>query len=106
MVATSANLQVDLAPNNPRELALRNPVIPASGCFGYGQEYSHVIDIQRLGAFCSKGITMQPRSGNPMPRITETPAGMLNAIGLRIRVSMPSSRNTRHCGRSGTCPRS
>src|SRR5690606_30610977 len=79
-IAQKASLQVDLAPNNPRELVLRNPVIPASGCFGYGQEYSHVIDIQRLGAFCSKGITMQHRAGNPMPRITETPAGMLNAI--------------------------
>lgn len=82
-VAQKASLQVDLAPNNPRELVLRNPVIPASGCFGYGQEYSHVIDIQRLGAFSSKGITMKPRKGNPMPRITETPAGMLNAIGLQ-----------------------
>lgn len=78
-----ASLQVDLAPKNPRELVLRNPVIPASGCFGYGQEYSHVIDVQRLGAFCSKGITMNHRNGNPMPRITETPAGMLNAIGLQ-----------------------
>lgn len=82
-IAQRASLQVDLAPNNPRELVLRNPVIPASGCFGYGQEYSHVIDIQRLGAFSSKGITMKPRKGNPMPRITETPAGMLNAIGLQ-----------------------
>lgn len=82
-IAQKASLQVDLAPNNPRELVLRNPVIPASGCFGYGQEYSHVIDIQRLGAFCSKGITMNHRAGNPMPRITETPAGMLNAIGLQ-----------------------
>lgn len=83
MTPTRASLQVDLAPKNPRELVLRNPVIPASGCFGYGQEYSHVIDIQRLGAFCSKGITPKPRSGNPMPRITETPSGMLNAIGLQ-----------------------
>ena len=82
-VSNRASLQVDLAPKNPRELVLRNPVIPASGCFGYGQEYSHVIDIQRLGAFCSKGITPLPRSGNPMPRITETPSGMLNAIGLQ-----------------------
>ena len=82
-VSSRASLQVDLAPKNPRELVLRNPVIPASGCFGYGQEYSHVIDIQRLGAFCSKGITPLPRSGNPMPRITETPSGMLNAIGLQ-----------------------
>lgn len=78
-----ADLTVDLAPNNPRELVLRNPVIPASGCFGYGLEYSPVIDIQRLGAFVSKGITPKPRSGNPMPRITETPGGMLNAIGLQ-----------------------
>jgi dihydroorotate dehydrogenase (NAD+) catalytic subunit len=76
-------LEVDLAPNNPRELVLRNPVIPASGCFGYGLEYSQVMDIQRLGAFVSKGITPEPRHGNPMPRITETPAGMLNAIGLQ-----------------------
>lgn len=77
------DLSVDLAPNNPRELVLRNPVIPASGCFGYGQEYSGIIDVQRLGAFVSKGITPEHRSGNPMPRITETPSGMLNAIGLQ-----------------------
>lgn len=77
------NLSVDLAPRNPRELVLRNPVIAASGCFGYGTEYANVIDVQRLGAFVSKGITPLPRSGNPMPRITETPGGMLNAIGLQ-----------------------
>lgn len=77
------DLSVDLAPNNPRELVLRNPVIPASGCFGYGLEYSGIVDVQRLGAFVSKGITPDPRSGNPMPRITETPSGMLNAIGLQ-----------------------
>lgn len=77
------NMQVDLAPRNPRELVLRNPVIPASGCFGYGQEFAGSVDVQRLGAFVSKGITPRPRSGNPMPRITETPAGMLNAIGLQ-----------------------
>jgi dihydroorotate dehydrogenase (NAD+) catalytic subunit len=80
---TTPDLSVDLAPNNPRELVLRNPVIPASGCFGYGTEYSHVMDVQRLGAFVSKGITPEPRGGNPMPRIAETPAGMLNAIGLQ-----------------------
>ena len=77
------DLTVDLAPHNPRELVLNNPVIPASGCFGYGLEYSAVMDVQKLGAFVSKGITPEPRSGNPMPRITETPAGMLNAIGLQ-----------------------
>lgn len=77
------DLTVDLAPHNPRELRLRNPVIAASGCFGYGLEYASVIDVQRLGAFVSKGITPKPRSGNAMPRIAETPAGMLNAIGLQ-----------------------
>jgi dihydroorotate dehydrogenase (NAD+) catalytic subunit len=77
------DLSVDLAPGNPRELVLRNPVIPASGCFGYGLEYAGIVDVQRLGAFVSKGITPEPRAGNPMPRITETPSGMLNAIGLQ-----------------------
>jgi dihydroorotate dehydrogenase (NAD+) catalytic subunit len=77
------DLGVDLAPSNPCELRLRNPVLAASGCFGYGQEYAGVIDVQRLGAFVSKGITVRPRSGNSMPRIVETPAGMLNAIGLQ-----------------------
>lgn len=74
---------VDLAPANPRELKLRNPIIAASGCFGYGEEYAGVIDVQRLGAFVSKGITPRRRKGNPMPRIIETPSGMLNAIGLQ-----------------------
>lgn len=84
MAETAApDLSVDLAPHNPRELRLANPVIAASGCFGYGLEYAGVIDIQRLGAFVSKGITPRPRSGNPMPRIAETPGGMLNAIGLQ-----------------------
>lgn len=82
-MAVKPDLSVDLAPANPRELRLANPVIAASGCFGYGPEYAGVIDIQRLGAFVSKGITPKPRSGNPMPRIAETPAGMLNAIGLQ-----------------------
>ncbi len=77
------DLSVDLAPANPRELRLANPIIAASGCFGYGQEYAALIDLDRLGAFVSKGITPEPRSGNPMPRLAETPAGMLNAIGLQ-----------------------
>ncbi len=81
--AVLPNLSVDLAPRNPRELVLRNPVIAASGCFGYGEEYASVIDVQRLGAFVSKGITPHHRAGNPMPRILETPSGMLNAIGLQ-----------------------
>jgi dihydroorotate dehydrogenase (NAD+) catalytic subunit len=83
MTAIAPDVSVDLAPTNPRELILRNPVIPASGCFGYGQEFAGAIDVQRLGAFCSKGITPKPRRGNPMQRIAETPSGMLNAIGLQ-----------------------
>lgn len=82
-VAATIDMSVDLAPRNPRELVLRNPVIAASGCFGYGLEYGGIVDVQRLGAFVSKGVTPKSRSGNPMPRITETPAGMLNAIGLQ-----------------------
>ena len=83
MSGVPPDLSVDLAPGNPRELRLRNPVIAASGCFGYGEEYAGVIDVQRLGAFVSKGITPERRAGNAMPRIVETPAGMLNAIGLQ-----------------------
>ncbi|MFN8634606.1 MAG: dihydroorotate dehydrogenase [Chloroflexota bacterium] len=64
-------------------LELANPVLVASGTFGYGTEYQSLVDIQRIGAICSKGITVRPRDGNPPPRIAETPAGMLNAIGLQ-----------------------
>jgi dihydroorotate dehydrogenase (NAD+) catalytic subunit len=77
------NLRVNLAPNNMHGLELPNPVMVASGTFGYGTEYQPLVDIQRLGAICSKGITVRPRDGNPTPRIAETPAGMLNAIGLQ-----------------------
>ena len=77
------DLSVDLAPHNPHELRLHNPVIAASGCFGYGEEYAGIIDVQRLGAFVCKGITPERRAGNAMPRIVESPAGMLNAIGLQ-----------------------
>jgi len=62
---------------------LTNPVMVASGCFGWGVEYAKLIDIQRLGAIVSKGTTLRSRKGNPMPRLAETPAGMLNAIGLQ-----------------------
>src|ERR671939_79901 len=77
------SLAVDLAPSNKQGLRLANPVLVASGTFGYGTEYQGLVDIQRLGAICSKGITVRPREGNPPPRIAETPAGMLNAIGLQ-----------------------
>jgi dihydroorotate dehydrogenase (NAD+) catalytic subunit len=76
-------LGVNLAPGNVHGLELANPVLVASGTFGYGTEYQPLVDIQRLGAICSKGITVRPRAGNRPPRIAETPAGMLNAIGLQ-----------------------
>jgi dihydroorotate dehydrogenase (NAD+) catalytic subunit len=63
-------------------LTLKNPVITASGTFGYGTELSPFFDISRLGALVTKTITLEPRAGNPMPRIAETTAGMLNSIGL------------------------
>lgn len=63
-------------------LKMKNPVAVASGTFGYGREYQDYIDISSLGAVIVKGTTLTPRPGNPAPRITETPAGMLNAIGL------------------------
>jgi len=77
------NLRVNLAPDNMHGLELANPVMVASGTFGYGTEYQQLVDVQRIGAICSKGITVRPRDGNPPPRIAETPAGMLNAIGLQ-----------------------
>jgi dihydroorotate dehydrogenase (NAD+) catalytic subunit len=64
-------------------LALRNPVLTASGTFGFGEEYAPVMEVARLGGICTKGLSLQPRSGNPGPRLAETPAGMLNAIGLQ-----------------------
>lgn len=77
------NLSVKLAPGNPRGLLLSNPVMTASGTFGYGTEYSEVLDIRRLGAIICKGTTLHPRDGNPQPRLAETASGMLNAIGLQ-----------------------
>ena len=81
--AAAPRLRVNLAPNNMHGLELANPVLVASGTFGYGTEYQSLVEIQRIGAICSKGITVRPRAGNPPPRIAETPAGMLNAIGLQ-----------------------
>lgn len=61
---------------------LKNPLMPASGCFGWGREYSQLYDLKVLGAVVTKAVTPEPRSGNPGPRVVETPGGMLNAIGL------------------------
>lgn len=64
-------------------LTLANPIITASGTFGYGLEFLRYGDLSALGGICLKGISLAPRAGNPMPRIAETPCGMLNAIGLQ-----------------------
>ena len=64
-------------------IELDNPVIPASGTFGYGREFAEIYDIDILGTFSFKGTTKEPRLGNPTPRIAETPCGMLNAVGLQ-----------------------
>lgn len=68
---------------NIGNLKLKNPVMTASGTFGYGEEFSEFLDISELGAVVVKGISLKPRQGNPSPRICETPAGMLNSIGLQ-----------------------
>jgi dihydroorotate dehydrogenase (NAD+) catalytic subunit len=64
-------------------LTLKNPLIAASGCFGYGLEYGEVVDLSSLGGVCVKGLFLNEREGHPPPRIVETPGGMLNAIGLQ-----------------------
>lgn len=71
------NLNVKLGP-----LELKNPVMTASGTFGYGREYASLVDLDELGAIVVKGLSLKSRAGNPPPRIIETPCGMLNAIGL------------------------
>ena len=88
------DLGVQLGP-----LRLNNPVIAASGCFGYGVEYKDAVDLASLGAVAVKGLFLNPRDGHPPPRIVETPSGMLNAIGLQgiglhafIREKLPELR--------------
>ena len=68
---------------NIDKLKLKNPVLTASGTFGYGEEFADFIDLTRLGGFIVKGTTLHPREGNPYPRMAETPSGMLNAVGLQ-----------------------
>ena len=75
----------DLTTHIGEHLVLKNPVMTASGTFGYGLEYADLMDISRLGAIIVKGTTAEPRQGNPYPRMAETPAGMLNAVGLQNR---------------------
>lgn len=72
------NLNVNIG-----NLSLKNPVLTASGTFGYGEEFSDFIDLNKLGGFIVKGTTINHREGNPYPRMVETPSGMLNAVGLQ-----------------------
>ncbi|MEM5816797.1 MAG: dihydroorotate dehydrogenase, partial [Desulfitobacterium hafniense] len=71
------NLEVKLGP-----LTLRNPVLTCSGTYGFGEEYAPYCPVDKLGGITLKGLTPEPRLGNPLPRLAETPAGMLNAVGL------------------------
>jgi dihydroorotate dehydrogenase (NAD+) catalytic subunit len=77
LIKTKPDLSIDLA-----GIKLKNPVLTASGTFGYGEEFAEFVDLNRLGGVIVKGISLKPIKGNPPPRIWETPSGMLNAIGL------------------------
>jgi dihydroorotate dehydrogenase (NAD+) catalytic subunit len=81
-------------------LRLRNPLIAASGTFGYGIEFAHLVDLNKIGGFVTKGISLEPIEGAPAPRLCETPSGMLNAVGLQnvgvrafVAEKMPVLRN-------------
>jgi dihydroorotate dehydrogenase (NAD+) catalytic subunit len=94
---TASPLQVQLGP-----LSLRNPIVTASGTFGYGLEFTDFVDLSRIGGLCTKGLSLHPHAGNAPPRICETPAGMLNAIGLQnvgvetfLRDKLPKLRELR-----------
>jgi dihydroorotate dehydrogenase (NAD+) catalytic subunit len=77
MTSNKPDLRVKIGP-----LELKNPVLTASGTFGYGQEFSSLVELSALGGIVVKGLSLKPMAGNPPPRIVETPCGMLNAIGL------------------------
>lgn len=85
-------------------LHLANPVMTASGTFGYGTEYQDFIDLSKLGAAIVKGTTIKPREGNPYPRLAETPSGMLNAVGLQNKGAEYFVRNIYPTVRTLGCP--
>ena len=94
---TSRPLEVQLGP-----LQLKNPIVTASGTFGYGLEFTDFVELSKLGGICTKGLSLDPHAGNEPPRICETPAGMLNAIGLQnvgiavfLREKLPRLRELR-----------
>jgi dihydroorotate dehydrogenase (NAD+) catalytic subunit len=94
-----SDLSVRLGP-----LTLRNPIATASGTFGYGLEFADVVDLSRLGALCTKGLSLKPHEGNAPPRICETPSGMLNAIGLQnVGVEKFLSEKLPELRRRGAC---
>ncbi|HYN69917.1 MAG TPA: dihydroorotate dehydrogenase [Candidatus Eisenbacteria bacterium] len=74
---------VDLVVEIGRGLSLQNPVIAAAGTFGFGVEHAALVDVNQLGAICTRGVTLQPRAGNRPPRTADSPAGLLNAVGLQ-----------------------
>src|SRR5678816_4351848 len=98
-----ARLAVTLA--GPRGgLALRNPILSATGTFGHGLEMEHVVDVSKIGGLVSKTVTLRPRGGNPLPRICETEAGFLNSIGLENRGVEAYRRDVLpQMARAGTC---
>lgn len=77
------NVNTDLLGIDIAGIKFKNPVIAASGTFGFGREYSNYIDLNKLGGISVKGLTLEPRKGNKPPRIAETPGGILNSIGLQ-----------------------
>ncbi len=80
-MSSESKKNIDLSVRLGR-ITLKNPVLVASGTFGYGEEYAELIDLNELGGIMVKAVTLEPREGNPPPRLAETPAGLLNAIGL------------------------
>ena len=78
MVAKTIDISTSLG-----NITLENPVIPASGTFGFGEEFKDLYDLNILGSISFKGTTCEPRLGNPLPRIAETPMGMINSVGLQ-----------------------
>src|ERR1700687_2941490 len=70
-------------------LRLRNPILAASGTFGYGLEFAHLVDLNRLGGFVTKGLSREPIEGAPAPRLYPTPSGILNAVGVQ-NVGVPA----------------